>query len=200
MRDSLPIKLMVLLVLVLFLAVNSALAFTLPSWSFITQSQTVGPNDIVYLNATLTNNSDVDNLTFYNINNDGASGINGGGMSWGTFIGPGEYTWSSTMNASLEGFDLDPLGSIDFIFGTFTPPTVGAAVGYYEIASAYINFGVLETPQGGAVTNYQIYGGPFAATVEGCMSESPVPEPSTILLLGSGLLGLVWYGRKRKKA
>jgi len=29
--------------------------------------------------------------------------------------------------------------------------------------------------------------------------NNPVPEPSTILLLGSGLLGLGWYGRKRKK-
>ena len=29
---------------------------------------------------------------------------------------------------------------------------------------------------------------------------APIPEPSTILLLGSGLLGLFWYGRKRKKS
>ena len=29
---------------------------------------------------------------------------------------------------------------------------------------------------------------------------APVPEPSTILLFGSGLFGLAWYGRKRKAA
>ena len=32
------------------------------------------------------------------------------------------------------------------------------------------------------------------------ITVAPVPEPSTILLLSSGLFGLGWYGRKRKKA
>lgn len=30
-------------------------------------------------------------------------------------------------------------------------------------------------------------------------SAAPVPEPSTFLLVGAGLLGLGWYGRKRKQ-
>jgi len=29
---------------------------------------------------------------------------------------------------------------------------------------------------------------------------APIPEPSTMLLLSSGIMGLVWYGRKRKRA
>ncbi len=36
--------------------------------------------------------------------------------------------------------------------------------------------------------------------IGGSGNNAPVPEPSTWILLSSGLAGLAWYGRKRKKA
>lgn len=53
--------------------------------------------------------------------------------------------------------------------------------------------------EGVVVGWYRQYDGSGGTTsIHGFVAD-PVPEPSTILLLGSGLLGLSWYGRKRKK-
>lgn len=56
-----------------------------------------------------------------------------------------------------------------------------------------------------AVESEILYGaslgfGLTSVTLTAQSSAAPVPEPSTILLLSTGLLGFAWYGRKRMKA
>lgn len=86
----------------------------------------------------------------------------------------------------------------------------------YEIASAgdtlgeggYLQFTVDVTMDNAALTDSsfwnegQVWGQSFTAgdTLGGAEggSTAPVPEPSTILLMGTGLLGIMGFGRKKR--
>ncbi len=59
------------------------------------------------------------------------------------------------------------------------------------LSESYVNFYIYDI-------NYRDNIGGMTLSVE--KETAPVPEPSTILLLGSGLVGLGFYARKRKKA
>jgi hypothetical protein len=77
----------------------------------------------------------------------------------------------------------------------------GNGTDYYELAESGIPADILDLENRSNVG----VDGLFQWNVRNGLVEppptvNPVPEPSTILLLGSGLLGLGWYGRKRKKA
>ena len=54
-------------------------------------------------------------------------------------------------------------------------------------------------PGGGHTEGVFPGGGQTKGVFPGGENGAPVPEPTTIILLGSGLLGLAAYGRKRFK-
>jgi len=89
----------------------------------------------------------------------------------------------------------------------FWTPDFGLAYGYYtdtiDISSyttddARLVFRLIEESDSGWFTGTASVAGIDNVSVTG----APVPEPSTILLVGTGLIGIIGFGRKRlnKKA
>lgn len=146
--------------------------------------------------------------TFYRTWGSGGAGFYGNGADdfWGMTIGDGGYSWAEGM---LGGFDFDVYPTVNKAYGGFGGGGSGNGNSGGGGGGGYSGGDGGRIAGGGG--SYNIGDNPFAFSGVGYGDGSltielltdvptPVPEPSTFLLLGSGLVGFAWYGRKHKKA
>lgn len=113
-----------------------------------------------------------------------ATGADDSGESAGTLIG---ISWTSTWTQNgLTAPYGSLVGQIDGVYSLLGADFLGNAWATGELSLYYWDSNNYDNEDFISVTVND--------------GVAPVPEPSTILLLGSGLVCLAWYGRKRKKA
>ncbi len=100
-------------------------------------------------------------------------------------------TWNELFTKHEHDGDQWVLGGMDTLSTISEDEEYVAAIDFNPVIARYLRFSASETQWDGAhsIGEFQVYG-----------SAAPVPEPTTLVLSGLGLLGLAGFLRRQKKA
>ena len=170
-------------VVLLFALSGSANATVIISWEFNNTPQTVGPTDTIDMMATVTTGSPGPGDPITIVSFDALVSSAGG-----TLFGPSN---PYTIDLPNTGTFIPPIdiygGTGTFLFGTLTP--VGGVA----------PFGTFTSGLGDVLFTFSDAYVPLGTLSSNTFTINVVPEPSTMLLLGSGLAGLGFFKRRRKR-
>ena len=152
---------------------------------------TIGTNALTFTGTTETANPMPAGFAFTNLGSftfaNNTSGVVGAGVTFTLTItqlappGVGNITATVTGNVSTDG---------STVFVNFGNPNNGQA-GPFTVVLPPFTY----TPYNTSINNF-----PMITSLEGRVDEAPIPEPMSLLLLGTGLAGAAGVVRKRIKA